>query len=1018
MRAVLERLGLESALGDIPELALAVHRYRHRDREEASDSAVQPVSRTSALYAAATRDKRVGRCLARAGLRWDAFVEAIGAQGFQPGDLPPAQDFEINPELTAALERYAREFGETRRRLDGLGLAWGISASREGRWSEAVQKANGDVARSRESLGRLLAGATSASGDTSIQPSHVADQASGRDSLGFEPYVRALAEFLSHPETRGPFTVSVEGEWGSGKTSFMLQLETALGEIARRRERRGAWPLSRAVRRPKRPLTLWFNAWVHDKDEALWAAFALEFVRRVSRQRGLRRRWWGHLRLATRRFEWRRGWVHLVRAVTLWALFAGVLVAVPVLGYSRGGEWLEWLQALQGLEQALAAVVGLGGAAGLVALALSAWIKLKDLVGSPLDVDLKKWLRSPGYAERVSFVEQFHKDFAKIVEAYAGRETVFVFVDDLDRCEVPRAADLMQALNLLMSRDPRLIFIAGMDRQKVAAGLAVKYEKLLPYLGPGIEFGYAFIEKFVQIPFLLPRPAPKDVERFLDTLSQPSPGVEAHPGWHRRLGAWGGSWGPPKDRHGEARDQTADRAPEGVGGLAEPAATPQAGTGGGPTPQPTRREGIKLSVRGDSPALREIVRTVAPALDNNPRRLKQFVNLFRLRAFIAAETGLFDEPEAASLEPLTVEQLGKFVALGLRWPLLLADVENDHRLLGALQTTALDGDDAAPRSPLAERWRGRGDLVAFLRAGCVDEQGRPDVFREQTWSLADVDVAKLLRVSPRVRTIDVTPAIETPPPATVTRPTAPGATRPAVAPAPAGDFVVVPAGEFMMGSDDGGDDERPAHKVFVPEFRIAVHPVTNAQYAEFVQAAGQKPPERWTDGVVPRGLDDHLVTDVNWDDAVAYCRWKSDRTGLPHRLPSEAEWEKAARGTDGRTWPWGNEFDARKCNTSEGGARGTTPVARYPEGRSPYGCYDMAGNVWEWTGSLYQPYPYRADDGREDPDSRERRGLRGGAWSLGAVLARSAYRLVGTPGNAGSLVGFRCVVVPHASPPE
>jgi formylglycine-generating enzyme required for sulfatase activity len=120
---------------------------------------------------------------------------------------------------------------------------------------------------------------------------------------------------------------------------------------------------------------------------------------------------------------------------------------------------------------------------------------------------------------------------------------------------------------------------------------------------------------------------------------------------------------------------------------------------------------------------------------------------------------------------------------------------------------------------------------------------------------------------------------------------------------------------------------------------------------------------------------------VTWHDAMAYCRWLARVTGRAYRLPSEAEWEKAARGTDGRIWPWGNKWDSKRCNSREGGPGNTTPVGQYsPQGDSPYGCVDMAGNVWEWTLSLLKDYPYDPKDGREDAQAEGRRRLRGGAF--------------------------------------
>ncbi len=248
------------------------------------------------------------------------------------------------------------------------------------------------------------------------------------------------------------------------------------------------------------------------------------------------------------------------------------------------------------------------------------------------------------------------------------------------------------------------------------------------------------------------------------------------------------------------------------------------------------------------------------------------------------------------------------------------------------------------------------------------------------------------------------------------RPAAP----PAVAtPAPRQPFepemVLVPAGEFLLGSDPKRDkfaenDEQPQQRLYLPDYAIARTPVTNAQYAAFVQATGHRAPRHWEKGSPPPQLADHPVVYVSWHDAVAYCRWLAEVTGRPYALPTEAQWEKAARGPDGRIYPWGDEFDKSKCNTSESGIGGTTPVGKYsPQGDSPYGVADMAGNVWEWCSSLYKPYPYRADDGREEAAAGGLRVLRGGSWRVNREIGRSAYRSSDvSPENDYFYGGFRC----------
>ncbi len=199
-------------------------------------------------------------------------------------------------------------------------------------------------------------------------------------------------------------------------------------------------------------------------------------------------------------------------------------------------------------------------------------------------------------------------------------------------------------------------------------------------------------------------------------------------------------------------------------------------------------------------------------------------------------------------------------------------------------------------------------------------------------------------------------------------------------------MLLVPAGEFLMGE---GDD---AHPVDIAAFALARYPITNAAYQPFIAATGYPPPLDWREGRFLEMLGDHPVVNVSWYDALAYCGWLSAVTGQPYRLPTEAEWEKAARGASARTYPWGDEFDKTRCNTWEAGMGRTVSVDVFPAGASPYGVMDLVGNVWEWCSSLHTDYPYRTDDGREDLTAAGWRALRGGSWLDYEWGARAARR--------------------------
>jgi formylglycine-generating enzyme required for sulfatase activity len=228
----------------------------------------------------------------------------------------------------------------------------------------------------------------------------------------------------------------------------------------------------------------------------------------------------------------------------------------------------------------------------------------------------------------------------------------------------------------------------------------------------------------------------------------------------------------------------------------------------------------------------------------------------------------------------------------------------------------------------------------------------------------------------------------------------------------------VPAGEFLMGSDPNKDsasygDERPQHRVKLPAYQVARFPVTVAEYACFVRtghAEPKSPYNQLTWKAQLEGRPDHPVVNVAWPDAVAYAAWLAKQARRPWRLPSEAEWEKAARGTDGRIYPWGDAFDKSRCNTREGGRGATTPVGSYPHGASPCGAKEMVGNAWEWTSSDFTGYPYTPDGGRETSPNPGNKVRRGGSWNYDAKLARVAFRGAGQPVNYDNYYGFRLVL--------
>ncbi len=235
------------------------------------------------------------------------------------------------------------------------------------------------------------------------------------------------------------------------------------------------------------------------------------------------------------------------------------------------------------------------------------------------------------------------------------------------------------------------------------------------------------------------------------------------------------------------------------------------------------------------------------------------------------------------------------------------------------------------------------------------------------------------------------------------------------------EMVNVAAGIFTMGSNEGPADERPAHSIELASFAIDRLPVTNAQYAEFLNQDGPRNRlnERLYDDddadarihqtggrwIADKGYANHPVVESSWAGARDFCAWRGKR------LPTEAEWEKAARGSDARKYPWGNTPPDRTRAQYSMRFNETAPAAAFPAGASPYGALGMAGNTWEWVASAYRPYPYRANDGREELTSGPVRGTRGGGHDSPAEEITTTQRgrnLSRNPAAGHHNIGFRC----------
>ncbi|WP_313657268.1 formylglycine-generating enzyme family protein, partial [Planktothrix agardhii] len=424
----------------------------------------------------------------------------------------------------------------------------------------------------------------------------------------------------------------------------------------------------------------------------------------------------------------------------------------------------------------------------------------------------------------------------------------------------------------------------------------------------------------------------------------------------------------------------------------------------------TEKEKARAAVIKRLERERNVIMMVAPALDYNPRRIKHFINVFRLKVYIANETGLFFEKRDENyylLEPsLTFEKLGKFTAISLKWPLLLSDLENDKQILAKLEEFALDEEKTKEYEESIRYWGSHTKLKALMAYGHEKSAAN------SKFSLAEVNVDKLLQVSPKV--------IRLPYQSLVYSASGPIQRKqisknikisqniPSLPPDFNLEMVDIPAGKFNMGSNEY-DQEKPIHEVIVPAFQIGKYPITQAQY----QAVMGTNLSRFS------GNPQNPVESVTWFNAQAFCEKLSQLTGKNYRLPTETEWEYACRAGTETLFSFGDDreqlgdyawFDGNSNNT-------THPVGEKQP--NPWEIYDMHGNVWEWCADQHhENYVNKPDNIRENGSLAWRDNnitnassiiRRGGSWCRDPLVCSSAYRGRSVAEICNHDIGFRVV---------
>jgi len=567
--------------------------------------------------------------------------------------------------------------------------------------------------------------------------------------------------------------------------------------------------------------------------------------------------------------------------------------------------------------------------------------------------------RTEIYRRQLMLLEEFQGGFAHLVREYIWSRNglLVIFIDDLDRCLPDRAVEVLEAIKLFLDV-PGCVFFIAVDRDIIERVVRVQYASYLmgeDEMGSNASTaGQSYLEKIVQLPFHLP---PLEDDQIAGFIDQHDPHLQ--------------------------------------------------------------------------PGCKDIL---ALGLEPNPRVVKRTLNIFRLLLKLAER-----RVAEGTMEPVVPELLAKMVVIQARYRDLYRDLLEYPNLIQDLELAAREGmevrravspltEETPEAVTLLEQYLRYKPLLRMLRA----EPAFTDLTRAQITAYiyltrttseeagpapAEMEAARLwqdllsndpTRLRASVSTIQkegmtaeyvkalvrrLEPEAEA---SSVERISAGTALAYLGDPRDFDEMVDIPGGEFKHGEQ--------GEPTYVMAYRIGRYPVTNDQYAHFLADNDTYPvpyldevwaePHNWDPQrrTYPEGKANHPVVLVNWDDALAYCEW----AGV--RLPTEAEWEKAARGEDGQTYPWGAKFDTERANVREGEVGGTTPVGVYPDGASPYGLLDCAGNVWEWTTSRV---------------GESQIVICGGSWNFRAEDARCFARDHSHPGHRSSCIGFRVVTGPQ-----
>lgn len=850
-----------------------------------------------------------------------------------------------------------------------------------------------------------------------LRDAHVSE-----DKLNFSDFRPALKQALTGAQT--PLTIGVFGPWGTGKTSLLKMLSDDVRQMGE------------AYR------CVWFTAWKYDRQEALWRAFILRVLDALYPRDPGSEPW----EVRPRTTEPTGKGAELVK--TLDRLEQSLYRPVEWQEAGRlAADWGKLLPEAGKAAGVLAEILLPGG--GMVRKLINTLAGADDVDEPEFNTAISAIRREvhKHRREQLSSMEQFEETFKEAVKLALGETNegrLVVFVDDLDRCLPEKAVEVLEAIKLFLEV-PGTVFVLGLDSEVVRRGIEARYASLFQVQGyrrrGSPVNGAVYLQKIIQIPFYLPPLGVPDITKYIERLEDDiKPGKSDPP-----RGALGSNTKGVIARGVFPNPRQVKRVLNIFNLLREIASARESnGSLTKPVAWPLLAKAVLIQTQW--PELYEewrlrptLVQSLEQAYEERPSSDSDVLEGWsdEEKAGRPALSGgilrrfLTDRQTYSWLEKMLqypkVDQPGEGRELARFGDLPRKDVEIYVTLAGTAEGTegTRDAARATPATSNADALREdllSGDLARIREAvGLLKEQSdhRKETLRTFLCNIlsdgsravqqrTSAGVAVGLLGDPRFKSnVWHLPA------------------------EPTLGFLRVRGGEFKMGADND------THTTHVPEFFVSRWPVTVEQYRAFVNNDdGHQPNDRRA----LEGIGNHPVVHVTWHEALAYCKWLNARLRelslsaemterieagtMQITLPSEAEWEIAARGQqDERLFPWGDDPDADKANYGETGLSARTAVGCFPGGRSPVGCEDMSGNVWEWTRSLWGSYPYPEPGAnrqeREDLLVGGDRVLRGGAFGQGPALVSCAYRDFRDSQSHYAIVGFRVVLseLPITTPP-